>query len=227
MSGLQDDLAAYVYGDDDAPDEPPEPPEDTIGADRLLGRVRSYERTAAEIEGLAQANIAKIMAWRDDRISGVERSIAFHSRSLEVWMRSVHESSGGKVKTQNLPHGVLAVRKSPTRVVVDDDEAAAAIVADQRPEWVKVDRSIRKREALRDLFVGSPVLRVDDPPPEGYGWHEALDLCGWSSLWLLVLPQFRTVPYVWLLVPSRPSFSYRTHKAEAAEAEAEEQEETP
>lgn len=207
---LQDDLDAFVGDDDYPPDEPPPVPEDVDGVSRLLRRVRGFERSAEEIRALAQAEIDRITAWREDRVAGLDRQISFFGRSLETYMRGHHEATGRKVKTLNLPNGVLKVREARTTLDVENDEKVAAIVEDQRPAWVKTEKSIRKREASAQLYPGALIERPDYPAPEGREWHEALDMCGWEVIGFAFVPRFRVVPFVFFSVPTQPSFSYQT-----------------
>jgi phage host-nuclease inhibitor protein Gam len=212
---LGDDLAAYLDGYDESWDdtEPPGVPEDVEEAHRLLMRLRWRERELERIAARAEREIAPMVAWRDDRSAGVRREIERISRSLSTWMLAHQKLTG--VRTEKFPSGELRAWAAKARLVVFDDEAAAEQIEDQRPAWVRTKKEIVKAEVTKATVPGKVILRANDPPPDGYEWRELHELLGWEGSLAdlgIIRPLLRQVPYMALLWPTRPTFSYKTTK---------------
>lgn len=217
MSDLMEDLDAFVVGDpEDEPDEPPPVPEDAEGANRLLRRIRGYERLLERHRAIAFAELGRIQEWYEDRASGIQGSIRFAERSLEQWMRDHHAATGGKVKTVKVPNGELRVRPGSSRIgVLDEDAAIAEVVALERFSWVRTKEEIAKSKAGDWLVAGPTVVAgpARDPAPEGSEWREAWTVSGFDPAWLVAVPRLVRVENLAVLVALRPSFSYGTAKA--------------
>lgn len=226
---LADDLAEFVAGRTDSWEDgdEPTPPEDAEEAHRLLSRLRWRERELAKIAARAEAEIAPIREWQEDRSAGVRREIERIERSLAAWMLT-HERLTG-TKTEKFPSGELRAWAQQPRLVVLDEDAAAEVIERERPAWVrtsvKIDAATMKRETFpgRVIWLGSGPTPagmahpgfsgVTEPAPEGYEWREALDLTAWVWHLFVARPVFRTIPHVALLWPTRPKFSYKTKEA--------------
>lgn len=218
MSDLRADLDAYVAGDDeDAPDEPPPVPEDAAGANRLLRRVRHYERDLEQVKAVAVDELRRIQAWYDDRASGLRASIAYVERSLEQWMRSHHDATGAV--TSKLPNGELRVRPGRARLVVlDQEKAVAAAQAWDRSGWVRVKEEIAADVARPQVFAG-PALQPEEWPKnlervEGAEWCEAWTIAGFDSRppFGFAVPWVARVPHVAVLEWHQRTFGYTTIK---------------
>lgn len=220
---LGDDLAAYLDGYDESWDEtePPGVPEDADEAHRMLSRLRWRERELQQLAQRYEQEVAPFKAWLEDRSAGVRREIERISRSLSTWMLAHHALTG--VRTERFPSGELRAWAAKPRLVVFDDAAAADVVEDLRPGWVKVEKKIVKGEVARASVPGAVIIRPDDPSPEGYAWREILEILDWICVpgELIVRPVLRCVPHMALLWPTRPSFTYKTTKPEPRREEPE------
>lgn len=219
MSDLIDDLDAYVVGDEpDDPDGPPPVPEDADGANRILRRVRGLERLLAKHRTVAFAELGRIQEWYEDRASGIAGSIRYAERSLEEWMRSHHDATDGKVKTVKVPNGELRIRPGSTRIGVLDDEAAVAEVTLRgRRDLVRTRLEVNKKDAGPVMIPGpEPVPGPEkDPAPDGAEWREAWTVTGFDPVLPCVLvPRLTRLEQLAVLVPTRPTFSYGTAKAD-------------
>lgn len=203
---IEDDLDAFVLGDMIPPDEPPPPPEDAHGATRLLAVIRHREREIDTITELAKQRIEPILEWRADRIAGAKRTIAFIERSLEVWMRRAHETTGSL--TENLPDGELRVRPGKEQLVATDEAAAVlwARFGNTRRHWIRSTFAIDKTVAKKEISAGKKLpaatvkkLGLDDPP-DTHEWCEVLYMDG------------TIVPGLAVLEPIKRVFGYTTNK---------------
>lgn len=159
---LADDLDAFVLGDDDAwpdVDEALEPPPDADRANAMLRVLRGVEREVEKIDALAAAEVARIEAWRHDRVTGLVKRREQVTAALEQWMRAVNRLNP-KRKSEQLPNGKLQLRKpSAGTVEVHDLDAFVA--------WHRDDRLLIVREYLRTLVeshasTGGIVEELDD-----------------------------------------------------------------
>ena len=140
-----EDLAQYADDFDDetlAIDQPDQPPivDDLQGAARLARRIARLANDRAEIEATAQAEIARIQSWLEDRAFGIDRARSWLERGLRAYM----ESSG--TLTTSLPAGTARLRPPRPRIDVTDEEAFVAwAVANQREDLLS------KRPAKRAI----------------------------------------------------------------------------
>lgn len=123
MSGWTDDLAQYADENEweealsiDQPDQPPVVT-DLQGAARLARRIARLANDRAEIEATANAEIARIRAWQEDRTIGIDRARSWLERGLRAYM----EASG--MLTTSLPAGTARLRPPRPRIEVVDKEA--------------------------------------------------------------------------------------------------------
>lgn len=203
---LDSDLDAFLVGDEWPPDEPPPVPEDARGASRLLLAIRGRERKLDEITAHAKERIDEITRWRDDRTSGLRRSIEFVERSLQTWMRSHHDKTGEL--TTNLPDGVLKMRPGSPSLQSHDEKAAVAWAQKNRPGWIRTTYAIVKDDAKKDLKVGPP---IDDRKV-----LEALGEIPDTHEWRRVLVDDEIVPGLAMREPVRRVFGYDTLRPKKA-----------
>lgn len=218
---LGDDLAAYLDGYDESWDEteaPSGPPEDAEEAHRMLSRLRWRERELQQLAQRYEQEVAPFKAWLEDRSAGVRREIERISRSLETWMLVHHALTG--VRTERFPSGELRAWAAKPRLVVFDDEAAAAIIEDERPAWVRTKKEIKKADVAKATVPGKVILRPEEPPPDGYEWREVHEILDWIGHLWMIRPVMRTVPHMALLWPNRPTFTYKTTKPEPRREES-------
>jgi phage host-nuclease inhibitor protein Gam len=195
MSDLRADLDEYVAGVEwpDEDDELP-PPQDADQADRYLRTLRALQREAAEIHELYQGEIARITAWRADRMSGIESRAAHLTRLLEGYARAT--IPGRKAKTLSLPNGALKLKAAPAagRVEIEDVELfrkwalenAPALLHDPKP--AEPDKA-----AIKAQCKAGPVTHSDD--------DEAVHVA---------VREGEAVPGVKLVLQTRDSFSLST-----------------
>lgn len=220
VDDLRDELDAFVLGDSDddyesQPDETPPVPEDADGANRLLRRIRGFERLIDEAREVAFAELERIQKWYDDRTAGMRSQIAYNERSLEQWMRSEHAASGRK--TVKLPNGEARVREAKARIAVHDEQATIVqFIESDQDAWVRFKREVDKVAMMKTVVPGA---RLDYNPngevaPEGYEWRQGLTLGRWEALGggLIAWPSVTPVSNVAILTPTRPSFGYTTNK---------------
>lgn len=203
---LMDDLDAYVAGDDQVPEDgPPPPPDNADEANQILRRVGRLEREAESIEKLAQSELDRIEAWRDDRILGVERALAFQVSTLEGWMRA-QNTSDPKRKTINLPNGQLRVR--PKRVTIYVHDAATAIAA--HPEWDSTKPTF-DRQTAGPLLREGPALGdgewSGETPPTGFHYCIATTIPDVDKTTGEVIPGVM-VPGIYLVVPNEDTKTF-------------------
>lgn len=161
---LLDDLDAYMLGDDEleppADDETIPPPPDAEHADALARVLRGVEREQRRIEMLATQEISRITAWRDDRLSGLNRRHASISSALEGWMRAVNRLNP-KRKTEHLPHAKVSLRAPRRSTVVTD----AAAFVDWWRERVRSEVAVYLRTTF-ERIGGDRVSWPEDLPIE-------------------------------------------------------------
>lgn len=174
---LEADLDAFLIGDEWPTDEPPPVPEDAAGASRLLLAIRSREKKIESFVELAKERIDQATAWRDDRTSGLRRSIEHIERSLNTWMRAHHEATGQV--TTKLPDGELKLRPGSPALAAPDEPAAIVWARTNRPGWVRTTYAIVKDDAKKDLTAGP---KIEDPKllevlgelPDTHEWRKAI-----------------------------------------------------
>jgi phage host-nuclease inhibitor protein Gam len=156
-----EDFMADVEADAEAGgvDIPVEPPADADRANAMLRLVRRLEREAKEIEVLAGREAERIRAWRDDRLSGIDRRVGSLTDAVEQWARAVNRYDPTR-KTLHLPNGVLKLRAGATRCVIVDPEEFMAWEREQNV--MAVARYLR--DAGRALVVDSAESRYLEAP---------------------------------------------------------------
>jgi hypothetical protein len=71
---------------------------------------------------VATDELARIVAFRDDRLAGIERDIAWGKRSLENYIRSVNQERP-KVRSLRVANGKIGLTKTTFSVEVVDEKA--------------------------------------------------------------------------------------------------------
>lgn len=178
MEDLDADLDAFIVGDEWPPDEPPPVPDDAQGASRLLLAIRGRQRKIDEISSHANERIDEISAWRDDRTSGLKRSIAFIEGSLKTWMRS-HHAKTDQITT-NLPDGTLKMRPGSPSLHEYDATAAIAWTREHHDDWVRTTYALVKDDVKKGLVVGpaiedKEILDRLGELPDTHEWRKVLD----------------------------------------------------
>lgn len=171
---LQNDLDAYVLGDEEA--FGPEPhddyqvqaPPDADAANGMLRRLRGIAREVRTIDALADQEVHRIEAWRADRKSGLTKRAAAIEKALEQWMRAVNRLNP-KRKSESLPNGKVALRAPGAGKVVLTNPAAfevwwrqervAEITAYLQGHGL-TDAAPEAHEVVELVLSRSPLMRV-------------------------------------------------------------------
>lgn len=196
---LDEELGHEPPDDDDA--EPVElgNPDD---ANRMMRRLRATEREAREVMEIAATDIAQVVAWRDKRLESLGRTIAWCQRSLEGWIRAVHERTGRQ--SVKLPAGTVSLRKSQPRLDLPElttaEQAAAweALAATTIVEGEPVANPVTTKWTLGKRAVAPLVMagaKIGEPDPDGYQAHQGVSIDG------------EELPGVIVHQPTRLSFS--------------------
>jgi hypothetical protein len=118
---LADFLAGESWPDEDEHGDPV-PVQSLEKANDILRRLKWLTEERDNILASTADEIARIQQFRDDRVAGVNREIAWGERSVENFMRSLNEAKP-RVKSQKLSNGVLKLTKPSERVTVVDEKA--------------------------------------------------------------------------------------------------------
>lgn len=135
MTGLQDWLAGPDPDWLDTP-EPPPAAADSTEADRWLRHLGRLDAEAADIERQFADEIERMRAWREDRLSGVDRRRERLRASLAAYHAAVLELDP-KAKTITLPSGTLKARAQQDEWTVDADQFIPW-AADNAPDLLRV-----------------------------------------------------------------------------------------
>lgn len=176
---LQDDLDAYLVGADEWSDIDEDPPviTDDAGVDRLLRAVAVGEREQARVKAVADANVAQMRQWQDDRTKSITDRIAWLRRSLETWARATIDPKA-KVRSRAFPSGRVGLKKPTTRMVSTlaiDDIATANTLRALNPSFASVAASVHVVDIKRVTQVGQQ-LPDATPDADGYVAHEAVTI---------------------------------------------------
>lgn len=156
------DLEAWLDGNGGPPAldtaEPAPPPDAPRDVERWLRKLAVVTADAAEVDRLADEEIARYEAWRADRHHGLGRAAAWLERGLEGWMRANREQGGPP--TFDLTSGVLRLRAS--RRAVDlapppgtDPYSALEALRIAHPTFVRVKLSLN-RHAVQACTIPGP-----------------------------------------------------------------------
>ena len=113
--------------------------------DQAAWALRKMSKIKAEIEEnnkVAQAEIERITAWRDEENEKLERSISFFESLLHEFFLSQRESDP-KLKTMKLPHGTLKMRAQQPQYEYDE-EILLSWAKENLPEAVVIKESVAK-----------------------------------------------------------------------------------
>lgn len=202
-----DALDAWLSGEAPLPTTPDrdDPPgwsctlEGAGQADMILRRLARIARNRAEVQQVYDTERARLEAYRDDRMAGLDRMSTWLADGIEGYMRARFEETGSKTLT--LPTGVLRLRDGQPSVIADDTIAevgAARHLAEVSPEYVRANYDL-DRNAIKEACQPGP--RIEDPDfdvPDGTDAYEAVNTTTGE-----------VVPGVVFIVPGRPKFSYQ------------------
>ena len=121
---VERDLDEFVEGDvwpEPQEDGEPTPLPDPTAVSGVLRRLKRLAADAALIQQVAADDVARINAFTEDRLSGIESQRRWGERSLENFMRIFGPSA--KKRSLKLSDGTLKLTKPSERVVVTDEKA--------------------------------------------------------------------------------------------------------
>lgn len=98
---------------------------------------------------VAQAEIDRIAAWRNDENEKLQRSISFFEHLLHGYFLTLRESDP-KVKTVKLPHGSLKMRKQQPEFQYDETQLLPW-AKENLPEAVVVKESVAKTPVKKHI----------------------------------------------------------------------------
>lgn len=186
-----DDLG---WPDDDLWTDEPATPQviDDNQANRALWTLRRLTAEGADVDRLYAAELARLNEWRQRRSQVLDAHRDRLEQAVSGWALAVN-ADDPKRKTFDLPNGTVRIRPRQPKVEVDGSQESLALLAKDRPGWVRT-----KLEPEKAAIKKGVVARQDDGPvmsaPEGWAAYEALDGPGGEP-----------VPGVTVLVPVGPS----------------------
>jgi len=120
--------------------------------DQAAWALRKMSRIKAEIEEnnkVAQAEIERITAWRDEENEKLQRSISFFESLLCDYFLRLRESDP-KLKTIKLPHGTLKMRAQQPQYEYDED-VLLPWAKENLPEAVVTKESVAKNPVKKHI----------------------------------------------------------------------------
>jgi Bacteriophage Mu Gam like protein len=96
----------------------------------VLRRLKRLHRDQMQIIDVGSAEVARIKAWVEDRVGGIQREIDWGEKACEAYWRT-HGST--KKRSLPLPDGTLKLAKTKTHVEITDLEAFMEWVIERRP----------------------------------------------------------------------------------------------
>lgn len=160
-------LDAYLDAEDATPnvDEPAPPPwiADVIDAERRLSRLRRLAREKAEVQDVAAAEVGHILAWKDDRVAGIEALEALETEVLEAWHRARFLAGMIRGKSVKLASGTLKLRAPgvPKLLVDADEDELATDFRQSRPTWTREKVTLDKNVIKQDTVPGDDGKVID------------------------------------------------------------------
>lgn len=113
--------------------------------DQAAWALRKMSRIQAEIEEnnqVTQAEIERIISWRDEENEKLERSISFFEGLLYEYFMALRQEDP-KLKTMKLPHGTLKMRAQQPQYEYDE-EILLSWAKENLPEAVVIKESVAK-----------------------------------------------------------------------------------
>ena len=120
--------------------------------DQAAWALRKMSRIKAEIEEnnkVAQAEIERITAWRDEENEKLERSISFFEGLLYEYFMALRQEDP-KLKTIKLPHGTLKMRAQQPQYEYDEAQLLPW-AKENLPDAVVVKESVAKTPVKKHI----------------------------------------------------------------------------
>lgn len=115
--------------------------------DLILIQIAELKQKIENLHAAAQKEIDIIQNWLNNKSEAIQKRISFLESYLEQFMRT------NNLKTLDLPHGILKIRKSPDRVEIADldifirnarNELIRVIPEEIKPDLNKIKAFIKK-----------------------------------------------------------------------------------
>ena len=134
--------------------------EDEVIVDKLLRETRYYREEIARLETLAKAEIDRIMAALASQTSRFRFSLARREASLKAFSEATDRAR------RVSPCGVLKWKKGSERVrflsedgeIIDDEARFIDALANEEPQLVKIESTVRKNEVKSLLKEGDAMV---------------------------------------------------------------------
>lgn len=113
--------------------------ENDADADSALHKIQRLNRGIDYVRKIAEQQIQKIVAWRDEQISNRQEAITSQQNLLKLYAEDRLKNS--KRKSVSLPNGKFGFRKQPPKIT-HDDTILLAYAKEAAPQFVKVKESL-------------------------------------------------------------------------------------
>lgn len=145
-------------------------------ANWALRKIARIEADIAEVNGVAEAEIARINAWRNEQLAGCDKNKEFFIGLLHEY-HDLLLADNPKAKTVKLPYGTLKMRALPPEIE-RDEEALLEWVKTNKPQFVIVTEKTNWAELKKVLEIKSdgaldpetgevlPGITVTERPPK-------------------------------------------------------------
>lgn len=120
--------------------------------DQAAWALRKMSRIKAEMEEnnkVAQAEIERITAWRNEENEKLQRSVSFFESLLHEYFMQLREDDP-KLKTVKLPHGSLKMRKQQPEFQYDETQLLPW-AKENLPDAVVVKESVAKTPVKKHI----------------------------------------------------------------------------
>ena len=130
-------------------------------ANWCLRKLSALAAKSAEVNALANNEMARIREWQEGELKKFDRNRAFLSSLLEAYHREVY-TQDPKAKTISTPYGKMQIRKSPPKWNYDmDTDSLLNWLKANRPDLVRVIEEPNKQLLKKVAKVADG--RVIDP----------------------------------------------------------------
>ncbi|WP_317423192.1 host-nuclease inhibitor Gam family protein [uncultured Acidaminococcus sp.] len=113
--------------------------ENDADADSALHKIQRLNQGINYVRKIAEQQIQKIVAWRDEQIANRQEAITSEQNLLQLYAEERLKNS--KRKSVSLPSGKFGYRKQPPKIT-HDDTILLAFAKETAPQFVKVKESV-------------------------------------------------------------------------------------
>jgi phage host-nuclease inhibitor protein Gam len=138
---------------------------DMSSANWVLKKLAECDAEEAEVMSMVEAEIETIRKRAERLIAPIARKRMFFKTAylpqLEEWAKSKLE--GQKAKSVKLVHGTVGFRRSPEKLVIDDEDKAIQIIEEHYPASLRIKKEIDKKQLKVDMEAfGETEICVND-----------------------------------------------------------------